>query len=140
MMQATVRDAAAWCGASFDDTAGDTMLAGVSTDTRSLAPGQLFIPLSGERFDGHDYLDAARRAGAAASLWSRKRELPVDPGLPLLMVDDTLAALQQLAAGYLSTLKAAVAAITGSNGKTTTKDMVASVLAVRYRVHKTEGN
>jgi len=140
VMQATVRDVAAWCGATFDTAAGGTMLAGVSTDTRSLAPGQLFIPLAGERFDGHDYLDAARRAGAAASLWSRSRKLPDDPGLPLLLVDDTLAALQQLAAGYLSRLNATVVAITGSNGKTTTKDMVASVLAVRYRVHKTVGN
>lgn len=140
MMQATVRDAAVWCGASFEEAAGDTMLAGVSTDTRSLSPGQLFIPLAGERFDGHQYLEAARRAGAAASLWSRSRDLPDAPGLPLLLVEDTLTALQQLAAGYLSTLNATVTAITGSNGKTTTKDMIASVLAVRYRVHKTEGN
>lgn len=140
MMQAKLRDVAGWCGAEFDETAGDVPVAGVSTDTRTLQPGRLFVPLAGDRFDGHDYVEAARQAGAAAALWARSRPAPEDPGLPLLMVDDTLAALQRLAAGYLAVLNAKVLAITGSNGKTTTKDLVASVLATRYRVVKTEGN
>jgi len=139
--QATVREAAAWCGATYEETAGSAMLAGVSTDTRSLKPGQLFIPLTGEKFDGHDYFAAALKAGAAASLWSRSRPLPQDTGgIPLLLVDDPLAALQRMAAGYLADTGAIVVAVTGSNGKTTTKDMIYSVLSIRYRVHKTEGN
>ncbi|WP_255570134.1 UDP-N-acetylmuramoyl-tripeptide--D-alanyl-D-alanine ligase [Cohnella sp. CFH 77786] len=139
-MQATLQEAAGWCGATYGEASGGTRLAGVSTDTRSLKPGQLFVPLSGERFDGHDYLDAAREAGAAASLWQRNRPVPPNPGLPLLLVDDTLVALQRLAQGYLETMNAKVAAVTGSNGKTTTKDLVSAVLATRLRVHKTEGN
>ncbi len=144
MMQATVREVAAWCGATFEEAAGDTMLAGVSFDTRSLVPGQLFIPLAGAR-DGHDFYEAAVRSGAAASLWSRSRPLPAvgetGSGIPLLFVDDPLAALQRLASGYLAATGAIVVAVTGSNGKTTTKDMIYSVLSARYRrVHKTDGN
>lgn len=143
MMQATVREVAAWCGATFEEAAGGTMLAGVSFDTRSLAPGQLFIPLAGVR-DGHDFYEAAVRAGAAASLWSRSRPLPAGiegGGIPLLLVDDPLAALQRLASAYLAATGAIVVAVTGSNGKTTTKDMIYSVLSARYRrVHKTDGN
>lgn len=140
MMQATLRKAAEWCGATYDEAAGGTMLAGVSTDTRSLTPGQLFVPLAGERFDGHDYLTTAREAGAAASLWNRSRPVPDDAGLPLLLVDDTLAALQLLSQRYLESIRAKVVAVTGSNGKTTTKDLICSVLSTRFRVHKTDGN
>ncbi|MDB4866834.1 MAG: UDP-N-acetylmuramoyl-tripeptide--D-alanyl-D-alanine ligase [Cohnella sp.] len=140
MMQATLRDAAAWCGATIEAEAGGTPFAGVSTDTRNLSPGQLFVPLSGERFDGHDYLRTAVNAGAAASLWNRDRPVPEHAGIPLLLVDDVLAALQRLAARYLESLQAKVVAVTGSNGKTTTKDLITSVLSTRLRVHKTEGN
>lgn len=140
MIQATLREAAAWCGAEYDEAEAEVRFAGVSTDTRTLKPGELFVPLAGERFDGHEYLEAARAAGASAALWTRSRPIPAPPGLPLLQVEDTLAALQRLAAGYLASLNAKVAAVTGSNGKTTTKDLVASVLSTRYRVHKTEGN
>ncbi|WP_342773844.1 UDP-N-acetylmuramoyl-tripeptide--D-alanyl-D-alanine ligase [Cohnella pontilimi] len=139
-MQATLRDAAVWCGAAVEEAAGGAVFAGVSTDTRQIKPGQLFVPLSGDRFDGHDYLEAAREAGAVASLWQRDRAQPADAGIPLLLVDDTLAALQRLAAHYLGALQAKVVAVTGSNGKTTTKDLITSVLSTRYRVHKTEGN
>ncbi|MFC5703599.1 UDP-N-acetylmuramoyl-tripeptide--D-alanyl-D-alanine ligase [Cohnella faecalis] len=139
-MQAKLRDVAAWSGGFAGDAAGDTLLTGVSTDTRTIKPGQLFVPLVGERFDGHDYLNAAIAAGAAAALWQRSRPVPADPGVPLILVNDTLDALQTLASSYLETLGARVVSVTGSNGKTTTKDLVSSVLAVRYNVHKTEGN
>jgi UDP-N-acetylmuramoyl-tripeptide--D-alanyl-D-alanine ligase len=139
-MQATLREAAAWCGGTIGEAAGGTTFSGVSTDTRQIRPGQLFVPLSGDRFDGHDYLAAAHEAGAVASLWQKDRPQPADAGIPLLLVDDTLAALQRLAAHYLGALQAKVVAVTGSNGKTTTKDLITSVLSTRYRVHKTEGN
>ncbi|WP_276355930.1 UDP-N-acetylmuramoyl-tripeptide--D-alanyl-D-alanine ligase [Cohnella caldifontis] len=140
MIQATLREIAAWCGAEYDESAGAARIAGVSTDTRTLRPGELFVPLAGDRFDGHDYLETARTAGAAAALWARSRPVPESPGLPLLRVDDTLESLQRLAEGYLASLNAKVAAVTGSNGKTTTKDLLSSVLSTRFRVHKTEGN
>ncbi len=140
MMRADLREIAAWCGASYAGISGGPLLSGVSTDTRTIQPGQLFVPLAGERFDGHDYLQAARRAGAAAALWNRSRPEPADAGMPLLIVEDTLAALQQIAKRYLAGLGAKVVAVTGSNGKTTTKDLISSVLSTRFRVHKTEGN
>ncbi len=158
MIKAKLGEIAAWCGAAIVAPSGgngpepaavppdvpdlaETGVCGVSTDTRALEPGQLYVPLAGERFDGHDFVAAAERAGAAAALWRRDRPLPAEGvGLPLLLVDDPLQALQALAARWLEALNARVVAVTGSNGKTTTKDMVAAVLATRYRVHKTEGN
>jgi len=142
VIRTTLQQAAEWCGAIRllpDEGAGSLTFDGVSTDTRTLAPGQLFVPLVGERFDGHAHLAAAEAAGAAGSLWQASRPLP-QTKLPLLLVDDTLAALQRLAAAYAATLRARVVGITGSNGKTTTKDLIASVLATGYRVAKTEGN
>ncbi|KIL34648.1 UDP-N-acetylmuramoyl-tripeptide--D-alanyl-D-alanine ligase [Cohnella kolymensis] len=143
MMQATVLEVAEWCGAERVQPgsveAGAVRLTGVSTDTRRITEGQLFVPLRGDNFDGHDYIQAARDAGAAASLWEAGRELP-DTDIPLIFVEDTLRALQTLAEGYLRQLDVRIVAVTGSNGKTTTKDLISSVLATRYRVHKTEGN
>ncbi|MBB6673223.1 UDP-N-acetylmuramoyl-tripeptide--D-alanyl-D-alanine ligase [Cohnella nanjingensis] len=144
MIQATLKEVAAWCGAAGisaqdADAAGALRIAGVSTDSRSIAPGRLFVPLAGDRFDGHDYLATAERAGAAAALWQQDRPAP-KTALPLLRVADTLAALQALAAGYLAAWKPRVVGVTGSNGKTTTKDLIASVLATTYKVAKTEGN
>ena len=146
MMQATIRETAGWIGAQLvgGETPGaeEVRLSGVSTDTRRIGPGQLFVPLRGERFDGHDYVRAARDAGAAAALWDASVPRPEGLDLPLLLVEDTLEALQRLAAAYLSERlgSATVVAITGSNGKTTTKDLVSSVLATSFLVHKTEGN
>jgi UDP-N-acetylmuramoyl-tripeptide--D-alanyl-D-alanine ligase len=100
----------------------------------------LFVPLQGEQFDGHDYIQSALAAGASASLWDKSIPLPQDIDIPFLLVENTLTAMQRLAVGFLHQLKAKVVAVTGSNGKTTTKDLISSVLSTRYRVHKTEGN
>jgi UDP-N-acetylmuramoyl-tripeptide--D-alanyl-D-alanine ligase len=113
---------------------------GVSTDSRQIEVNQLYVPLVGERLDGHQFLPQAIEAGAAAALWQADHVLPAGIEIPLILVTNTLAALQQLAAAYRQELQLPVVAITGSNGKTTTKDILASILAVRYRVHKTEGN
>lgn len=118
-------------------------MAGVMTDSRAVGSGELFVPLVGEVFDGHDYALAAAAAGAKAMLWQRGREMPeelVAAGMPFLLVKDTLVALQKLSSGYRSELMARVVAVTGSNGKTTTKDMVAALLSTKYRVLKTQGN
>lgn len=113
----------------------------VSTDTRSLLAGGLFVPLVGAHHDGHDHVKAALSQGARACLWGRPGELPPElEGAPLLRVSDTLAALQQLGRYHLKKVGARVVAITGSTGKTTTKDLVAALLGSRYRVHKTPGN
>lgn len=118
---------------------GTIAFEGVSTDTRTIQPGNLFIPLVGEQFDGHQYVADAIGKGASISLWQKDHPLP-PAGIPLIYVDNTLEALQQLAAAYRRELKVRVIGITGSNGKTTTKDMVAAILATTYTVHKTKGN
>lgn len=118
----------------------DLLITGVSTDTRTIEPGSLFVPLAGEKFDGHYYVREALDKGAAACLWQAGHAAEIPAGARLLLVDDTLAALQQLARAYRQQLGARVVGITGSNGKTTTKDMVGSVLATQYKVRKTKGN
>jgi UDP-N-acetylmuramoyl-tripeptide--D-alanyl-D-alanine ligase len=117
----------------------DLTIVGVSKDTRTLMKGNLYIPLIGERFDGHDYVEEAFTKGARASLWQRDHANPPDE-YPLIYVDDALAALQYLASAYLEQLSCRVIGVTGSNGKTTTKDLIASVLETTYQVHKTAGN
>ncbi len=110
----------------------------ISTDTRTLQAGALFVALSGERFDGHDHLGAARAAGAIAAVV--RRGTPPVPGLALLEVDDTLRAYGDLALARRRELVGPVIAITGTNGKTSTKEMVAAVLRTHYRVHATRAN
>lgn len=112
---------------------------GVSTDTRSLAPGQLFIALPGEKYDGHDFVAKAIQAGAAAALVAR-----VPAGLatdrPLVLVPDTVAAYQALAAWWRSRVQATVIGLTGSNGKTTTKEMLALILGTAGAAMCSEAN
>jgi len=119
----------------------DLSVQGVYKDSREAGDGRLFVPLSGDNFDGHLYAEAALANGASASFWQEDREIPAGlAGKPLVLVDDTLAALQRLASAYRSQLKTTIVGITGSNGKTTTKDMVAAALGSTLRVHKTAGN
>ncbi len=110
----------------------------VSTDTRSIQPGALFVALAGERFDGHDYLAAARDQGATSAV-VRRGTAPV-PGLELLEVNDTLHAYGDIARARRRLLTGPVVCVTGNNGKTTVKEMVAAVLRTRYRVHATRAN
>ena len=115
--------------------------AGVSTDTRGLTPGACFVALRGERFDGHDFLAEAASRGAACAVVAAGRALPPLPGpLPLLAVPDTLEALGALARHHRRRFPVPLVGVTGSNGKTTTREMIAAVLAVRGPVLKTEGN
>ncbi|NNJ47453.1 MAG: UDP-N-acetylmuramoyl-tripeptide--D-alanyl-D-alanine ligase, partial [Acidimicrobiia bacterium] len=105
---------------------GEVAIAGISTDSRSLDPGALFVALRGETFDGHDYLAAALEAGAAAILV----DTPA-PFEPRIEVKDTLLALRAIAADHRSSLTTArVVGITGSTGKTSCKDLLASALGV----------
>lgn len=122
---------------SFDDL--DAAVSEVSTDSRSIGPGCLFIPLEGERFDGHSFINSALEAGAAGCLTARERESYL-PGKFYIKVRSTQRALWELARYYRKLFPIPFIAITGSVGKTTTKDMTAAVLGARFCVHKTEGN
>ncbi len=113
---------------------------GVSTDSRSVAAGELFVALAGPSFDGHDYVDAALAAGAAGAVVRRDFVPAADPGACRFPVDDTLRALGELAGAWRREHSALVAAVTGSNGKTTTKEMLAAILGQRHREHKNQGN
>lgn len=117
----------------------DTLVSGACIDTRIIQQGNLYVPLKGRFVDGHQFVEAAIQNGAGASLW--QKDVPNPPkGLPVLVVEDVLTAMQELARAYLNELNIKVVGITGSNGKTTTKDMVASVLSQKYKVQKTIGN
>lgn len=123
------------------DTGGLNSLS-VMTDSRERIKNGLFVPLIGEHFNGHRYLRQAIENGAAASLWMEREPLPTDipADFPLFLVGDTLEALQSIAKSYLRQCRPKVIAITGSNGKTTTKDMVYSILHQAFRTFKTQGN
>ncbi len=134
----TVSDVVA--GTSGRAAEGDTgrPIAGVSIDTRTLKPGQMFVAIAGPNFDGHDFVAQAVERGAAAVMVHR--DIPAPPGVPVVRVADTTQALKDL--GRHVRLQAAipVAAVTGSAGKTTTKEMLAALLATKGEVLKTEGN
>ena len=115
---------------------------GVSTDSRSVAPGDLFVALKGDKFDGHAYLDEAARQGAVAAMVSHR--VDTQPPLPQVVVADTLLGLGRLAADWRNRFSLPVVALTGSNGKTTVKEMLAAILAAhcggRDAVLATRGN
>ncbi len=111
----------------------------VSTDSRTATPGQLFIPLVGERFDGHDYINGALQNGAEACLTARTPEVLI-PGKGYVLVGDTQDALKALATWHRKQFKIPFIQITGSTGKTTTKEMITAVLSRRFRTHKTRAN
>jgi UDP-N-acetylmuramoyl-tripeptide--D-alanyl-D-alanine ligase len=111
---------------------------GVSIDTRAVARGSMFVALRGDRFDAHDFLAEAVAGGAAGVLVSREPGEPL--GVPTIVVPDTLLALQSLARAVRAASGARVIAITGSAGKTTTKEATADLLSASFAVHRTRGN
>ena len=147
-MKLTLAEIALACGARLEapmaaDGAGTAVARGYSIDSRTIAAGELFFAVRGERHDGHDFLSAALDRGAVGAVVSVQRlaQLP-DRVLaaPLLVVDDPLAALQAVAAHVRRAWGSLVIGITGSAGKTSTKDAVAAALGARFRVLKTQGN
>lgn len=111
---------------------------GVCTDSRALPPHAVFFALGGEKFDGNRFAPEASRTAAAVVV--SRVEPGMDPSCAVILVDDTLAALQKLASWWRSNLNLTVVGLTGSNGKTSTKDLTASVLSQRFRTIATEGN
>ncbi|MDE6492478.1 MAG: UDP-N-acetylmuramoyl-tripeptide--D-alanyl-D-alanine ligase [Lactobacillus sp.] len=115
-----------------------TVITSVAFDSRKITDGGLFVPLVGDR-DGHDFINSAINNGASATLWQTGH--PNKPeNIAVLEVEDPLQAMQDLARYYLRKVNPTVVGITGSNGKTTTKDMIAAVLSKRFNVHKTQAN
>jgi UDP-N-acetylmuramoyl-tripeptide--D-alanyl-D-alanine ligase len=112
----------------------------VSTDSRTLKSRELFVALRGENFDGHNFVESAAQIGAAGAIVESTWNGEIPKNFALIRAKDTLQAYQDLAANYRKSLTLEVVAITGSNGKTSTKDFTAAVLAHRLRVTKTEGN
>src|SRR6266550_5265709 len=136
----TLSQIAQFAGASLSSGEGTVVINKVSTDSRTIKPGELFVALRGENFEGHDFVEAAAKAAATGALVDLNWTGSVPNNFVLLRATDTLQAYQTLAANYRRSLALKVLAITGSNGKTSTKDFAASVLTRRFRVTKTEGN
>ncbi len=127
---------AGWCGTVPEDGFENIEVAGICHDSRNVRPGDLFVAIAGERVDGHDFVEKAAQAGAAAALVCHR----VDTDLPQIVVRDTLEAYGAIAAAYRLETAVKVVAITGSVGKTTTKEMISCVLDGAYAVAKTRGN
>lgn len=123
----------------FDDCDYDKYINGVSIDSRSVFADNLFIPIKGLTTNGHKYVQDAIDKGASASLWNIDEPNP-PAGVSVIFVEDTVAALQKLAAYYRNGLKTKIIGITGSNGKTSTKDITAGILSQKYKTQKTIGN
>ena len=140
MNPTTLSQIAKLAGGSLSFGDGTIVIDKISTDSRTLKRGQLFVALRGENFDGHNFVEATARKGAAGAMVESNWEGKVPENFPLIRSRDTLQAYQALAANYRKSLPLRVVAITGSNGKTTTKDFTAAVLARRFRVTKTEAN
>ncbi|MBV8378931.1 MAG: UDP-N-acetylmuramoyl-tripeptide--D-alanyl-D-alanine ligase [Verrucomicrobia bacterium] len=132
----TFEEIAALVGGQIHGSGGK--VSQVVTDSRLIRPGEFFVALRGEQFDGHDFLPAVKKAAAAGALVS---DLNVHlNGFTQIVVPDTLVALQRLARGYRAELPIKAIGVTGSNGKTSTKEMIASVLRERFAVIQTIGN
>lgn len=142
MQPLTVDDLARATGGELVQRGEAGPIDGVSTDSRSLQPGDLFVPIIGTRFDGHRFIGDAATKGAPAVLIARSHlgQVPIPKDVAVVAVDNTVAALQALAAWDRAHFAGPVVAVTGSNGKTTTKDLIAAVLAHRHSVLATAGN
>ncbi len=134
MGKITLQQAARWCGGTIDPKYADVEFLGASNDTRTIQPGQLFIALKGAR-DGHDFIPQALEKGAAAVLCEH-----CDGDWPAIVVDDTRSALGRIANGERHRIGMKVVGVTGSVGKSTTKEMIAAVLETTYRTAKTPAN
>jgi UDP-N-acetylmuramoyl-tripeptide--D-alanyl-D-alanine ligase len=127
-------------GAKLEQGDGKKTVERISTDSRTIKKGELFVALRGENFDGHKFVGATAKGGAAGAIVDLKWKGKVPKKFAIIRAQDSLLAYQNLAANYRKSLPIKVLAITGSNGKTSTKDFGASVLGRKFRVTKTQGN
>ncbi len=135
-MKMTVSEIVEISGGRLLSGDANTLVTGFVTDNRDAGPGAMFVPIRGERVDGHSFIASAFAAGASASF----ADHPVEAEGPVVLVEDCLTALQRVGAFYRQRLSVPIVGITGSVGKTTAKEMVAQALTVAYQVHKTQGN
>ena len=131
------RVAAALGDTNSSHPGGSHAIAGITTDSRAVSPGQLFVALVGEKFDGHDFVASAVEQGAAGVVVSK--EMP-DLRVPVFQVEDTLVALGNLGSDWRRKWGGKVVMVAGSNGKTTTKDLIRAALSRALKVHATTGN
>lgn len=131
----SLKQAARWCGGTVAPAFAEVSFCGANFDSRNLRPGELFVAVTGAR-NGHAFIPNALEKGAAAVLVSE----PVREDIPAIYVSDTVTALQDIARGYRESLSLRVVGVTGSVGKTTTKEMIAAVLGTTYRTQKTPEN
>ncbi len=137
-MKKTLKQLAEWLKIT-DQAHEETIVTGISIDTRTINEGDLFIPFRGEAVNGHRFVEQAFEKGAAASLWLKDEPNP-PANRPLIFVEDAEKALQQMAIAYRSEHSATFIGVTGSNGKTSSKDILASALSPYFKVQKTIGN
>ncbi len=117
----------------------DILISGVCIDSRKVQKGNLFVPINGLNANGHNYINSAIDNGCAATLWNRNEPNP-PTNIGVILVEDTVESLQKLAIAYRNALNIDVVGITGSNGKTSTKDIIAGIFSVKYKTQKTMGN
>ncbi|MCS6927232.1 MAG: UDP-N-acetylmuramoyl-tripeptide--D-alanyl-D-alanine ligase, partial [Candidatus Binatia bacterium] len=140
MLQLTVADVCTATGGTLACGSKDTVFTSVAIDSRTVSAGALFVPLPGTRTDGHDHIGAAVERGAAGFLFAAQRTFTVPTSVTGIAVRDPLTALQMLAAWHRNRLRAQVIGIAGSNGKTTTKELLAQIYAAKKRTLATLGN
>lgn len=141
MIEKTLDQIAQMIGGEIcDEKFSDVKIKGISTDSRTIDPGELYIPLVGEVFDGRIFIKECESKGAKAFFIDDPAKINKTVSIPYIRVEDTKKALQDLATAYRNELKCKVIAITGSNGKTTTKDLLHKVLSEKYKTQKTCGN
>ncbi|HCZ5544221.1 TPA: UDP-N-acetylmuramoyl-tripeptide--D-alanyl-D-alanine ligase [Staphylococcus aureus] len=140
MINVTLKQIQSWIPCEIEDQFLNQEINGVTIDSRSISKNMLFIPFKGENVDGHRFVSKALQDGAGAAFYQKGTSIDENVSGPIIWVEDTLTALQQLAQAYLRHVNPKVIAVTGSNGKTTTKDMIESVLHTEFKVKKTQGN
>ena len=140
MNRLSILEIAEFAGAAVSSGHRKTLIDKISTDSRTLKHGELFVALRGENFDAHSFVESVAKAGAAGAIVDSNWTGKIPENFALIRTEDTLQAYQKLAANYRKSLPLKVVAITGSNGKTSTKDFTAAVLGRRFHVTKTQGN
>lgn len=143
MINISLREVASGADGEISILGGEAFISGVSIDSREVKSGELYVALKGERFDGHSFIKGAIEKGAAGIMAAKDMKemvLAQAGNVPVIFVEDTLIGMGRLAEWYRSRFDIKVVAVTGSSGKTTTKDMISSVLSKGSITHKTEGN
>ncbi len=139
MKHFTLKQIAASCGGKYvgDENLINTAVSSIERDSRNIKENSLFLAIKGARVDGHDFIEKCYNDGAICALCEKA---PKNASKPYILVDDTLKAVKKIAKAYRELFDIPIVGISGSVGKTSTKEMVASVLAQKYKVHKTQGN